>query len=392
MRQLVVWIATLSCAITGAQAASFTPLGFLQNGNNSSVAWGVSDDGSVVVGRGHSSSGYEAFRWTATAGMQGLGDLPSGGFQSEAFAVSGDGTTIVGFGSVAVPYGLTLQGTTEAFRWTNSDGIVGLGLPPAVVPRGLPRSSAWDVSTNGSVVVGYLDDGTDGYEAFRWTQTTGMVGLGALPGESSSAAWRTSADGNTIVGYAAGTASSQPFRWTSSGGMVGLGHLPGGNRGEAIGVSANGSIVVGASQTSDGTEAFLWTEAGGMVSLGELPGGTHSSTASAVSADGSIVIGKSNTGVGDNGEEAIIWTPADGMQLLQTVLMNSGLDLAGWTLKDASDISPDGRYIVGWGYDPLNQQQAFLVDLTPVPLPAAAWFLGGGLGALGLIRRKQANV
>jgi uncharacterized membrane protein len=104
VRLLVVWIATLSCAITGAQAASFTPLGFVQNGNNSSVAWGVSADGSSVVGRGNSDVlGYEAFRWTSAGGMVGLGVASSGTSESEALAVSSNGSVTVGFNQINPP-------------------------------------------------------------------------------------------------------------------------------------------------------------------------------------------------------------------------------------------------------------------------------------------------
>ena len=40
-----------------------------------------------------------------------------------------------------------------------------------------------------------------GYEAFRWTQFTGMVPLGVIPGYENSYALATSGDGNVIVGY-----------------------------------------------------------------------------------------------------------------------------------------------------------------------------------------------
>ena len=45
-----------------AGAAEFTPLGDLTGGGFASYATGVSDDGSVVVGRSIGASGYEAFK------------------------------------------------------------------------------------------------------------------------------------------------------------------------------------------------------------------------------------------------------------------------------------------------------------------------------------------
>jgi probable HAF family extracellular repeat protein len=63
-----------------AQAASFQGLGDLSGGSFYSYANGVSADGSVVVGRGSSANGNEAFRWTQGTGMVGLGDLSGGIF------------------------------------------------------------------------------------------------------------------------------------------------------------------------------------------------------------------------------------------------------------------------------------------------------------------------
>ena len=62
------------------QTATFTPLGDLSGGAFRSTALGVSNDGSVVVGRGESSSGQEAFIWTADTGMVGLGVLGGNAF------------------------------------------------------------------------------------------------------------------------------------------------------------------------------------------------------------------------------------------------------------------------------------------------------------------------
>lgn len=60
-------------------------VGFLPGGAYSE-AYGVSTDGSVVVGRSGSSSGTQAFRWTQAGGVVGLGFLP-GGTYSQAYGV-----------------------------------------------------------------------------------------------------------------------------------------------------------------------------------------------------------------------------------------------------------------------------------------------------------------
>ena len=82
-------------------------------------------------------------------------------------------------------------------------------------------------SGDGSVVVG--DSMLSMSQAFRWTASGGMVGLGFLPpSDDMSTASGVSADGSTVVGYSRYDGSIyQAFRWTPSGGMVGLGFLPG---------------------------------------------------------------------------------------------------------------------------------------------------------------------
>lgn len=146
---------------------NFIPLGDLAGGDFESHAFGVSADGTVVIGCSESSQGLEAFRWTQGGGMVGLDDLAGGGFESQAHAVSGDGQVVVGGG-------LSADGP-EAFRWT-AGGMEGLG----DLEGGIFDSSAHGVSGDGSMVVGVGTAGT-GLEAFRWTLASGeMVGLGDL--------------------------------------------------------------------------------------------------------------------------------------------------------------------------------------------------------------------
>src|ERR1043166_4071537 len=125
-----------------AFAASFQGLGDLSGGSFFSTAYGVSADGSVVVGLGNSGSGTEAFRWTSSGGMVGLGDLGGGSFFSQAFSGSADSSVVVGLGTSGSGY--------EAFRWTSGGGMAGLGF----IPGATSYSIANGVSADGSVVVG----------------------------------------------------------------------------------------------------------------------------------------------------------------------------------------------------------------------------------------------
>lgn len=72
------------------------------------------------------------------------------------------------------------------------------------------------------------------------------------------------------------------------------------------------------------------------------------------------------------------------MRDLKDVLTDEfGLDLAGWTLVEARAITPDGRTIVGSGFNPLGQQEAWLAH---IPEPATLSLLA--LGAILLGRRR----
>jgi probable HAF family extracellular repeat protein len=365
----------------------FMGLGDLPGGSSYSVGRAISADGSTVVGLSSGTSGYEAYRWTIGGSMVGLGDLPGGSFVSSAYAVSADGSTIVGY---------SRGNFNEAFKWTSAGGMVGIGDFPT-----LPDSShGGGISADGSAIIGYgsheWTDPMDGkpssaVEAFIWTSQGGMIGLGDIDLTLSafhSKAQDISADGSTVVGYGMRAFSKyEAFMWTDAGGMIGLGGLPSGVPdviiSEAYGISADGSTIVGwGNNALDFREAFRWTSGEGMVGLGDLPGGLDASRAESVSADGSTIVGYSFS---DSGKEAFIWDAANGMRELDALLETMGLDLSGWTLTTALDISDDGRVIVGFGTNPsgdtegwiavLNEPEA-VPPLSPVGLAALCTLLG----------------
>ncbi|AKV65690.1 HAF repeat-containing PEP-CTERM protein [Microcystis panniformis] len=397
---LGIGLGAIGVAVPVQAAPFFTGLGFLPGGSFSrSFAHGVSADGSVVVGESSSvNSPTEAFRWTQGTGMVGLGFLPGGGPSanlnagSNALGISADGSVVVGYSNIPNVNGG--YGGYEAFRWTQATGMVGLG----DLPGGIFDSKATGVSADGSVVVG---NGTGFYgTAFRWTQATGMVGLGYLPGGgyyAASSATGVSANGSVVVGNSTSANGievlgwQEAFRWTQGTGMVGLGDLPGGNFwSSAQNVSADGSVVVGQSSGAYGYEAFRWTQGTGMIGLGSLPGGLFVSAATGVSADGSVIVGYSVGG------EVFVWNSTQGMRSLREILTNDyGLDLTGWgALSYAGNpqVSADGLTIVGQGWNPNGNLEAWIARLNPqnnpsVPEPSS--ILGLGLFSLvGFLIKK----
>jgi probable HAF family extracellular repeat protein len=258
---------------------------------NSHYSRDVSNNGIVV---GLIDGSYLAFRTPVGGPVEELGALPGGtsGNYSDAYGVTPDGSVIVGYSSTADGY--------QAVRWTRETGLVGLG---HLAPGDHFSDAAHAVSADGSIVVGEAQS-AQGQQAFRWAQATGLVGLGDLPGgDFFSSAWGISSDGQVIIGHSTSAAGTEAFRWTQASGMVGLGDLPGGDfHSMANAATADGAIIVGQSRTTliDG-DAFIWTAADGMRSLqevlvaehglGEALAGWRLSQASDISDDGNVIVG-----------------------------------------------------------------------------------------------------
>lgn len=120
------------------------------------AALGISDDGSVVVGR---SSGFVAQEWTPSGGVV---DLPGSSISSVANAVSGNGQVAVGHYNNVACY------------WSQSAGFVRIGTVGVI-------SAALAVNGDGSIIVGRANTGLNGAtEAFVWTAATGMTSLAGI--------------------------------------------------------------------------------------------------------------------------------------------------------------------------------------------------------------------
>ncbi len=320
----------------GLPTPFFSGIGDLPGGIFESQAFGISGDGSIVVG-GSRGDFLQASRWTAASGIRGLGDLPGGTDQSTAYAISNDGTTIVGVSSGA-------SGNSFAFRWTQGGGMVSLG----DLPGGITTSAAHAVSANGAVVIG-RSSSSNGDEAFRWT-SAGIQGLGDLPGgPHNSGALGLSDDGTVIVGFGhAAPNVPRAARWTPEDGMLDLGVIPGSSftRATANAVSGDGRITVGRCFNFSGPQqtAFVWSEDSGMSALPPLPNASYTSAVDA-SFDGRVIVGYANNDV--NGR-AIMWV--DGAPIdLRLFLVQRGVVLDGWLLSAATAVSADGNTIAGYG-------------------------------------------
>ena len=95
-----------SHAFRWTQATGMVDLGDLPGGADESLARSVSDNGNVIVGASASSNGLEAFIWTPNLGMRSLRSLLTQDFRltldgwtlTDAWGVSANGSVIVGTG------------------------------------------------------------------------------------------------------------------------------------------------------------------------------------------------------------------------------------------------------------------------------------------------------
>lgn len=325
----------------------FTGTGTLNGGARSSAV-DISPEGLVVSGD-TGLFGKKVTLWTLDDGLRSI--MP----REVADTVGG----ISSLGRVVLG-GFPGNGTTLAFRWTEETGAVYLGELP-----GGDRSGAIDAFPRGDIIVGNSDS-EEGPQAVIWTADAGMVPLGDLPGGSfRSGASAISADGLVIVGHGRSSEGTEAVRWTEETGMVGLGALSDEYfQSSAKAVSVDGSIVVGTSQ-SQGQRAFRWTEETGMVRL-DFPDPPYSQyRVYGMSWDGDTIVGEAV--YIDRQSGAFYWTAREGFRMLDDVLTEHGIEAHQdwWGLGRANAVSADGRTIVGTGVNPEGDGEGWVAYLGP---------------------------
>ncbi|MDX2131634.1 MAG: hypothetical protein SFY69_06255 [Planctomycetota bacterium] len=350
-----------------AWGQTFDLVGF-PDPNRMGRTYAISSDGRVAAG-GLSVSGA-GYTWTRANGMDAFGLLPGMPGTSQALAISGDARYVGGFAG------------PEAYRYRVGDAALQmLGFLP-----GYATTQTMGLSGDGEIVVGratpFSSDAVG--QAFRWTEETGLVGLGyTRPDHFYSEAAAISRDGNTIVGHSrGGSGQGEAFVWTESIGMQVLTPLPGtgGFTSQAFGTNHDGSIIVGISgSNSSGT---VWVN-GVPMSLGIVPGFNRNS-ARAVSDDGSVIVGQ----MFGNSQTAFVRTPSRGMERLADYLAFHGVQVpAGVNLLTATAVSADGMTFAGYTGLPGQVRDGFVATI-PAPGVSCCVFVGAGVTLFARPRRR----
>ena len=254
---------------------------------------GASTDGSIVAG------GPNAFAWNATAGSHGLGypdpSLPS----TAAYGISGNGSVIVGAqgvnGTVRCTYSpqFSITAANKGIVWTNESPV---------------HVDASNTLFSAKTVVGVYPDGSSvvGFGRLGTTSVTrALFSAGGtakyLPGEGCCAYAGTGAGGGAVFGECGGfpvrwnpqsTAQPSSIAWSSQSPSYDL------TGGAARAVSADGTTVVGLRQINGKSDLVGFRLVGTntfVTPLAPLAGNT-TSVATSVSSNGSVIVGFSRQG------------------------------------------------------------------------------------------------
>jgi uncharacterized membrane protein/uncharacterized protein YhjY with autotransporter beta-barrel domain len=224
---------------------------------------------------------------------------------------------------------------------------------------------------------------------FRWNPTNGYQELPNFGDATAMAATGIDGSGNRIIGIAqrvfgilsdgSSDVQSSAFLWDAEGGLVRLPDLATSFTNVSIrtftgasGISRDGSTIIGHSRSADGLFHPVFWQGGKIFDLGFLPGRTPTSPIfndtrinpniyipQAASAGGRVIVGFVGGYSLEGGyppDRAWRWSAASGMQDLNQIATNAGLNLNGFTLYEANGISDDGQFISGNASDSEQRQ------------------------------------
>lgn len=296
-------------------SASTVIIGGLAPGNGPGGQAGFSLDGRYLSGTSMGTdSSVQMSRYDRTTGIwTQLGSLgyTSGTDLSDGYCISGDGGTVAGLAWADTTGGRLF---THAVAWTQQHGIYDLGSLYDSIGRST-RANA--VSYDGSVIVGWQD----------------------FNGPWKSAVWRK----NPAGGY---YPNQYLVRDTTVSQYVDSNQL-----GECTAVSGDGKWIGGDGDYNNNYEPWIWSYDSGMINLGSMPA-LYTGNLGGMNDDATIAVGWFDVQPINFGSPTVayIWTRAYGMMEMDSFVTNVlGDSLGAHQITAATCISPDGKYIAGYG-------------------------------------------
>lgn len=295
----------------------------------------VSGDGNVAAGWCGGTEPSVAVRWDALGAAT---VLPVNSGTASATGASYHGNAVVG----------RLVTGPVAALWSAA-------IPPATYPgENGGTSQATRVNADGTLIVGTAQDANGRNRAVYWRTTDTIVAPVPIDPETRvfNTANGVSADGAVIVGHSNMGPTSVAFRWENDS-WVELPNTTSGATSFAAGVSDDGEVTVGYS----GGQACRWIRTAAPELLGVA------GIAYAASADGSTIVGVIGNTVYPP-TLAFVWDATNGVRSLDDVLTGLEVELDGWSLQEATDVSDNGSVIVGWAVDGSDNHAAWMVNLA----------------------------
>jgi uncharacterized membrane protein len=379
--RVVAFIVAALAILTNARASNryhLTDLGSFYGPGGASAARALNDFGQVT-GSSDLPDGTNggAFLWTpatpngTTGTMTNLG-APIGSTITDGYGINNYGQVV----------GRTFYTDQYAFLFTPSSPNETSGTITLLdnMPAGVTFSYAYGLNDSGQVV-GSVHYSKYSFQGYLWTPGAPHGTSGSVVTFDQFGPRAINASGQIVGG---GTLNHATL-WKpdtpngTTGTSYDLGDFPDGQDSSyAEAVNSSGQVV-GAGFPPSNFVGFRWDPT--------APNGTSGQMTQIITAldgdasalginDAGDAVGKIegfrlNNGVGTN--HAVLWTAADQMLDLNTLLDSSGL---GWTVAEAWDINNSGQVAgVAW-YDPDGAggvapvQRGFL--LTPIPEPVSA--------------------
>jgi probable HAF family extracellular repeat protein len=308
---LMLWLCFLASPSV-AQIYTVTDLGMLP-GDSFSAATGINSFGQVV------GYGSHAFLWTKAHGMQDLGTLCACG-PSWAAAINDLGHVTGG--------SWIDESDNGAFLWTREEGLQQI----VFVGEGQGGLAINDLDkVAGSTTV-------EPPEAFVWEKKSGELNLNTTLGGLGSVASGVNDRGQVVGYYDTEDGSFQAYLWSEKSGLEDLGE------GFANAINFAGNVA----GSNSANHAFLWTRQAGMKDLGTLPGDDVSSAA-AINFFGEVV--------GTSGSRAFLWTPYAGMLDLNKLIPSgsgwalssaTGINISGQIVGNGTINGQQHAFLLTW--------------------------------------------
>jgi uncharacterized membrane protein len=346
-RRLMVAILSSMLLPTPADASAWIKgLGYFHGYNYESTARAVSSDGKVIAGQSMRQTSIPnlyspiAVRWVVSnEGVIDMTKVCNAGDDSTANAMSADGQVVVGrLGFSAYACRMRSQSESEQYQ--------------LVLPNGKSAYEAVDLTADGRQILVTSSDGHYFVLPADQNLAESYIELDQSDAQIAGAE-AISPDGKVVVGWIRMDFQDKAARWVLTTGTTNAAERRILGNGMALDVSAAGKFTVGGTDIWGDGLAVGWIDER---SARVVIGGGILGAATAVSGNGKVICINTDSGIyfwREGFKEAVP---------LVDYLRRLGVDTSLWKrLDEVTDISEDGRFLVGSAVKGDGSREAILI-------------------------------